>query len=236
MIIAIDGPSGSGKTSVSKEVAKRLGFAMLDTGAMYRAVTYRGLMMGFPLEEVSDLDGDPAAAHIREALVAVANDEPIAFEFDEAGQPSKVTIGGLDVTREIRTQEVDRTVSVVSACADIRAALVEQQRAMGRQADTVLEGRDIGTVVFPDADLKVFLTASAEERARRRVAQNKERGVGDTDEQATLALMEYRDKFDSSRATAPLAKADDAIEIDTTGMDFEEVVGRIIGLIEERRA
>ena len=235
MIIAIDGPSGSGKTSVAKEVSKRLGFTTLDTGAMYRAVTYRGLQHGFDLESISDLDGDPSVAAIRERLIEIANTEPIEFEYDEDGQPSKVTIGGLDVTREIRTKEVDRTVSVVSACAEIRTALVERQRELGRAADTVLEGRDIGTVVFPNADLKIFLTASAEERARRRVLQNKERGVGDTDEKATLELMKYRDTFDSSRATAPLAKADDAIELDTTAMTFEEVVCKIIELIEERR-
>ena len=235
MIIAIDGPSGSGKSTVAKEVAKRLGFSMLDTGAMYRAVTYRGLQKGFDLAAISDLDNDPSVADVRDELVRVAREEPIAFEFDADGLPAKVTIGGQDVTREIRTKEVDGTVSVVSACADVRTALVGQQRTMGALADTILEGRDIGTVVFPNADLKVFLTASPEERARRRVAQNKERGVGDTDEKATLELMKFRDTFDSSRATAPLAKADDAIEIDTTDLTFEQVVERIVGLIEERR-
>ena len=236
MIIAIDGPSGSGKTSVAKEVSKRLGFATLDTGAMYRAVTYRGLQEGFDLESIANLDADDAPADVRARIVEIAQTEPIAFEYDEFGQPAKVTIGGQDVTTQIRTHEVDATVSLVSACTDVRAALTEQQRAMGSQTDTVLEGRDIGTVVFPNADVKIFLTASAEERARRRVAQNKERGVGDTDEQAALELIKYRDKYDSSREAAPLACAEDAVEIDTTDMTFEEVVTTIIELIEAKRA
>lgn len=236
MIIAIDGPSGSGKTSVAKEVSKRLGFHTIDTGAMYRAVTYRGLQEGFDLESITNLDAPDAPADVRARIVEIANTEPISFEYDSTGQPSKVFIGGQEVTTQIRTREVDATVSVVSACTDVRAALTEQQRDMGSKADTVLEGRDIGTVVFPNADVKVFLTASAEERARRRVAQNKERGVGDTDEQATLELIKYRDKYDSSREAAPLACAEDAIQIDTTDMSFEEVVTTIIDLIEERRA
>ena len=236
MIIAIDGPSGSGKTSVAKEVSKRLGFYTIDTGAMYRAVTYRGLQEGFDLENIATLDGPDAPADVRARIVEIANTEPIAFEYDTIGQPSKVYIGGQEVTTEIRTREVDATVSLVSACSDVRTALTEQQRAMGSKVDTVLEGRDIGTVVFPNADVKIFLTASAEERARRRVAQNKERGVGDTDEQAALELIKYRDKYDSSREAAPLACAEDAVEIDTTDMTFEEVVTTIIELIEAKRA
>ncbi|MCR5845615.1 MAG: (d)CMP kinase [bacterium] len=234
MIIAIDGPSGSGKSTVAKELAKRLGFACLDTGAMYRAVTYRGLQMGFDLASIADLDAPEAPQDVREALVKVANDEPIAFEYDEFGQPIKVEIGGQDVTRQIRTKEVDSTVSVVSACSDIRTALVAQQRVIGAASDTIIEGRDIGTVVFPNAELKVFLTASAEARAHRRVLQNAERGVGDTDEQATLELMKYRDKYDSSRANSPLSQAEDAILVDSTDMTFEEVVERIIELAQER--
>ncbi len=236
MIIAIDGPAGSGKTSVTKEVARRLGLAMLDTGAMYRAVTYRGLQMGFDIESMKDLDEQPEFADERRKLIEVAEKEPIEFEFDADGSPAKVLIAGQDVTEQIRTKEVDGTVSVVSACGKIREALVEQQRAMASKVDTVLEGRDIGTVVFPNAEVKVYLTASPEERAHRRVLQNKARGVGDTDEAATLELIKYRDGYDSGRANAPLAKADDAIEIDTTDMGFEEVVERIISLIELKRA
>ena len=235
MIIAIDGPSGSGKTSVAKEVSRRLGFSTLDTGAMYRAVTYRGLQMGFDLEGAHDLDGQPELADVRDALVEVARTEPIEFEYDSEGRPCRVTIGGQDVTTQIRTEEVDRTVSVVSACGGVREALVAQQREMGSRTDTVLEGRDIGTVVFPDAELKLYLTATPEVRARRRVLQNMERGVGDTDEAATLELMRYRDEYDSSRANAPLAKADDAVEIDTTSMGFEDVVERIVEMVDGRR-
>lgn len=235
MIVAIDGPSGSGKTTVAKEVSKRLGFSTLDTGAMYRAVTYRGLQKGFDLANIENLDEDDSVSDIRKELVRIANEEPIEFEYDNQGQPIKVTIGGQDVTREIRTPEVDRTVSVVSACSDVRKALVEQQREMGSKTDTVLEGRDIGTVVFPNADLKIFLTASSRERAHRRVLQNKDRGMEDVDEDKTLELIEFRDKFDSSRAVGPLAKADDAIEIDTTDMTFEQVVEKVTSMIEERR-
>ncbi len=234
MIVAIDGPSGSGKSTVAKEVSKRLGFSTLDTGAMYRAVTYRGLQQGFDLENISNLE-DPECADMKSWLVNVANNEQISFEFDEFGQPAKVFIGGQDVTTQIRTKEVDRTVSVVSACADIRTALVAQQRIMGAKQDTILEGRDIGTVVFPNAEVKVFLTASPEARAHRRVLQNAERGVGDTDEKATLELMKFRDKFDSTRETAPLTAAEDATTIDTTNMTFEEVVAKISKMIEEKR-
>ncbi len=236
MIVAIDGPAGSGKTSVTKEVARRLGLAMLDTGAMYRAVTYRGLQMGFDIESMTNLDEQPELADVREKLIEVAQNEPIEFDFDSAGIPTKVSIGGQDVTTQIRTKEVDSTVSVVSACGKIREALVDQQRQMAAKVDTVLEGRDIGTVVFPNAEIKIYLTASPEERAHRRVLQNIERGFGDTDEAATLELIKYRDQYDSGRANAPLTKADDAIEIDTTDMTFEEVVKKIIGLIEEKRA
>ena len=235
MIIAIDGPSGSGKSTVAKEISKRLAISTLDTGAMYRAVTYRGLQMGFDLANISDLDNDSSVADIRQALIEVAQNEPIKFEYDEFGQISKVMIDGLDVTKQIRTKEVDGTVSVVSACGEIRTALVEQQRSMAAGIDCILEGRDIGTVVFPNADIKVFLTADPETRAKRRVLQNKQRGVGDTDEKATLELMKYRDKFDSSRANAPLAKAEDAVEIDTTNMTFEQVVCAIINMIESKR-
>ncbi len=232
MIIAIDGPSGSGKTTVAKEVSRRLGFSTLDTGAMYRAVTYRGLQMGYDLQSMSELSADQ---DIAETLADVAQQERIEFGYDDSGQPVKVMIGGQDVTVQIRTPEVDGTVSVVSAYPPIREAMVAQQREMAQGRDTVLEGRDIGTVVFPNADLKIFLTASDEERARRRVAQNIERGIGDADEAKTLELIRFRDKFDSSREAAPLAKAEDAVEIDTTSMTFEEVVDRICEMVGDKK-
>ena len=166
MIIAIDGPAGSGKSTVAKLVAQTLGFAYLDTGAMYRSVAWRAL------EERLDLTDplcEPSTLRIRD----IAAVEPITFGYTEGDPlPTQVFIDGVDVTLPIRTPAVDKAVSPVSADVGVRAALTEQQRVFGREHDTVMEGRDIGTVVFPHAELKVFLTASVEERARRRARQN----------------------------------------------------------------
>lgn len=214
LIIAIDGPAGSGKSTVAKIAAHNLGFLYLDTGAMYRAVAWRAL------EEGIDLTGG-------DALASIARDEPIVFGGEKG---ASVSIGGKDVTSVIRTAQVDKAVTPVSACPEVRSALVDQQRAFGRAHDIVMEGRDIGTVVFPDADLKIFLTASPEQRAHRRSEQNILTGVGDTDEQAILADLIRRDTCDSTRKTAPLVKADDAVELDTSEMSIDQVVGRIVEL------
>jgi cytidylate kinase len=238
MIVAIDGPSGSGKSSVAKEVSARLGFATLDTGAMYRAVTVRGLQEGFDLKSISDLDDVAVPEYIKDIrawLVNVSNTEAITFDFNEKGQAEKVFIGGQDVTFDIRTPETDATVSVVSACSDIRTAMVAQQREIGAKTNTVLEGRDIGTVVFPNADVKIFLTASPEARANRRHLQNIERGIKDSDEQAILEMIKYRDGYDSSRAVSPLSVAEGAHVIETTDMSFEEVVDAVIDLVSAKR-
>ena len=218
MIIAIDGPAGSGKSTVARQVADRLGFQYLDTGAMYRAVAYRAL------EEGVSLDDEPALARI-------AGSEPIAF--GESG-PGTVSIAGRDVTHEIRTAQTDRAVSPVSAWPAVRRALTDQQRGYGRSHDIVMEGRDIGTVVFPDADLKVFLTASNEARARRRVLQNEQRGVGSTDFETVLADIIRRDEYDSSRAASPLKPADDAVHVDSSDMTMQEVIDKICELARER--
>ncbi len=223
MIVAIDGPSGAGKSSASKAVAAQLGFACLDTGAMYRSIAWRALRDGIALD-----DGD--------ALGALARTEPIDFAPGEDGGPQRVFIGGDEVTRAIRTAQIDRSVSAVSAHPQVRAALVDQQRRIGRAGDYVVEGRDIGTAVFPDAQVKVFLTASNEERARRRVAQNEARGVGSTDFKAVLADIERRDAIDSSRAASPLKAADDAVVIDSSAMSFDAVVAAICDLAGERKA
>ena len=218
MIIAIDGPSGAGKSSVSKEVAKRLGFSCLDTGAMYRSIAWQALQNGVPFEDTEELG-------------RIAHEYDIEFEH-EPGNPSPVgvKIGGTDVTSAIRTAEIDRAVSPVSAAPAVRAALVEQQQRLGRSGDYVVEGRDIGTVVFPDAEVKVFLTASNEARARRRVLQNQERGVGSTDFDEVLADIIRRDELDSSRATSPLKPAEDAVHIDSSDMTMEEVIDEICNL------
>ena len=218
MIIAIDGPSGAGKSSVSKLVATELGFACLDTGAMYRSVAWQAVHDGVALDD-------------NEALGKLARTYDIEFEH-EPGNPSPigVFIGGNDVTLAIRTLEIDRAVSPVSAAPAVREALVAQQQRIGRAGNYVVEGRDIGTVVFPDAEVKLFQTASDEARARRRVLQNEQRGVGSTDFEEVLADIIRRDTADSTRATSPLKPADDAVHIDSSDMTIEEVVEAICDL------
>lgn len=224
MIIAIDGPSGAGKSSVSKEVARKLGFSMLDTGAMYRSIAWQALENGASLDDA-------------DALGEIAGTYEIEF-VHEPGNPQAVgvLIGGVDVTDAIRTAEIDRSVSKASAHVAVREALVAQQQRIGRAGDYVVEGRDIGTVVFPEASVKVFLTASDEERARRRVAQNEERGVGSTDFEEVLADIMRRDQLDSSRAASPLVAADDAVHIDSTAFTMDEVVEQICALAREAQA
>jgi cytidylate kinase len=223
MIIAIDGPAGSGKSSVAKVVAARLGFHYLDTGAMYRAVACRALSQG-----ISPAD-EPAVAQI-------AEHDLVAFGH-EAGDPlpSRVFIAGEDVTDAIRTPAADDAVSPVAKLASVRAAMVRQQRLLASKSDIVVEGRDIGTVVFPDAQLKVFLTASAEERARRRAEQQTAGGHA-VDPDVVRDAIVRRDEIDSTRTHSPLAAASDAVLLDTTGLTFDEVVGRIVELAEERGA
>ena len=215
MIIAIDGPSGAGKSTVAKAVARELGFSCLDTGAMYRAVAWRALQDGVPFDD-------------DKALGRLARAHDIAFAHEEGEPvPRRVSIGGIDVTDAIRTAEIDRAV---------RAALVEQQQRIGRAGDYVVEGRDIGTTVFPEAPVKVFLTASAEERAHRRVRQNVDRGVGSVDYDEVLTDIRRRDDQDSSRATSPLRPADDAVRLDSTGRYIEEVIEDICALAREKGA
>jgi cytidylate kinase len=233
MIIAIDGPAGSGKSTVAKLVARRLGFAYLDTGAMYRAVAWRALAQQLDLT-------DPLPVKSVERIRAIAQTEPIRFGFTPGDPlPSQVFINDEDITQQIRTPEVDRAVSPVSADPGVRVALTEQQRVFGQEHDTVMEGRDIGTVVFPKAELKVFLTASAEERARRRAQQNAEkagRATASAEEIAViLADILRRDARDSSREIAPLVAAPDSWQLDTTGMTIDEVTSAIAARAEELR-
>ena len=197
MIIAIDGPSGAGKSTVAKAVARKLGFSCLDTGAMYRAVAWQAVQNGVPLDDDA-------------ALGEIARTYDIEFTH-QPGEPTPtgVSIGGSDVTAAIRTSDIDKAVSPVSAAPSVREALVEQQRRIGNAGDYVVEGRDIGTTVFPHAEVKVFLTASD---------------------------LRRRDEVDSSRATSPLRPADDAVMLDSTGHFIEDVIDRICALAGAARA
>lgn len=229
MIVAIDGPSGSGKSSVAREVARRCRLTYLDTGAMYRSVALACLERGV------DPADDAATAGVARGL---------RIEFLPDGEGQRVLADGRDVTAQIRTPEVERAVSPVSANPAVREAMVAQQRRFGAAGDVIAEGRDIGTVVFPGADVKVFLSASPEARARRRAVQRSggdlARGVAaevDAEEQRTILddLMR-RDAYDSSRAASPLRAADDARRIDSSDLTFEEVVRSVISLSPELAA
>lgn len=223
MIVAIDGPAASGKSTVARAIATELGMAYLDTGAMYRTVAVEAVRRGIALDDAEALTGLALEAHIH-------------FGHERGtGLATHVEVDGRDVTAEIRTPDADKAVSPVSAVPGVRAAMVEQPRRIAaRGHDIVLEGRDIGSVVFPHAELKIFLTASAGERARRRTIDMERRGANMTYDEV-LADIHRRDTYDSSRSASPLIKADDAIELDTTGMTILEVVSEIERLVAERR-
>jgi cytidylate kinase len=216
MIVAIDGPAGAGKSTIATEVAKRLGFQLIDTGAIYRTVALKAREREVPLE-----DG--------ETLAEVA--EELDFGFELRGDRNVIFCNGEELGGEIRTPENSRAASIVSAHPEVREALLGIQRALGRSRDSVLEGRDIGTVVFPDAEVKVFLTASPKVRARRRVEQLEDAGRP-ADYESILREIRERDERDSTRAVAPLIPADDAVEIDSTEHTIDEVVTRVIELVD----
>jgi cytidylate kinase len=221
LVIAVDGPAGTGKSTVSRGLARSLGARYLDTGAMYRIVTLAVLRAG-----VDPADADAVAAVAEQARVSVGYD-PDEDHFYLAGE---------EVSDEIRGPEVTRAVSAVSAVPAVRERLVALQRELAAgPGSVVVEGRDIGTVVLPDADLKIFLTASAEERARRRNAENVAKGLPD-DYAGVLADVQRRDHLDSTRATSPLRAADDAVVVDTSDMTRDEVLARLLELVAERAA
>ena len=229
MIVAIDGPAGAGKATVAHAIAEQCGFTYLDTGAMYRCVTLACLEQGVDVQD-------------DEAVSEVARQARIEFGTSDQGQT--VCLNGKDVTADIRTPQIDKNVSAVSAIPAVREAMVSLQRAVGEQGDVVAEGRDIGTVVFPHAEVKVFLTADASARAHRRAVQRegKDAAVDATaaadasKEQEILADIIRRDKLDSTRETAPLRAAEDAHHIDSSNLGVDEVVDRIRVLIDEARA
>lgn len=219
LVIAVDGPAGTGKSTVSRGLARELQARYLDTGAMYRIVTLAVLRAGVDLA-----DGDAVAATAAAAELAVGYDP---------GE-DRSYLDGEDVSTEIRGEAVTKAVSAVAAVPAVRTRLVQLQRELAAgHGSVVVEGRDIGTVVLPDADLKIFLTASAEERAKRRNDQNRAAGLAD-DYQAVLADVKRRDHLDSTRVVSPLRPADDAVVVDTSAMTQSEVIEHLKRLVRER--
>ncbi|HEX7556018.1 MAG TPA: (d)CMP kinase [Leptolinea sp.] len=220
--IAIDGPAASGKTTVGEKVANRLGFLFFDTGIMYRAVTLAVLRSGLnPKDETSVSE---VANQIQIDILSPTKND---------GRLADVMLDGIDVTWDVRSREVEGQVSVISAYKGVRDAMTAQQRRIGMRGDVVMVGRDIGTVVFPDADLKVYLEASAEERARRRLSELTSRGEK-ADYEQILASTRQRDEIDKNRIIAPLRPAVDAVILLTDDVPIDDVVETILSLIQER--
>jgi cytidylate kinase len=213
--VAIDGPSGAGKGTVARAVAARLGYRHIDTGAMYRAVAWKALQQGIDLAD--------------EAAVAAVG-ERATFDLEQG----RVAIDGQDVSRAIRTPEIDNAATTVARHPAVRRTLVARQRTYGVDGGVVMEGRDIGTVVFPDADVKIYLDASPEERARRRAADPAHTSSKGTKLSEVATALAERDKSDSTRAASPLVIADDAIVVDTTGVPIESVIEQVLTLVRAR--
>jgi cytidylate kinase len=213
--VAIDGPAGSGKSTISKQVASLLGFTHIDTGAMYRAVTL------YCLERNVDCQND-------EEVNKLINEIKIELYPDH-----RVSLNGKDVTKEIRSTQVAQNVSYIAANKEVRLYLVDQQRLLAKNTSVVMDGRDIGTYVLPNADVKIFQIASVETRAKRRYLENVEKGIACTIEEISEQIK-MRDRIDSGRSFAPLSKADDAVSLDTSDLTIEEVVNAILKIINEK--
>ncbi|WP_391208947.1 (d)CMP kinase [Psychrobacillus sp. L4] len=216
--IAIDGPAAAGKSTIAKKAAELLGYTYVDTGAMYRAITYKAIQSNIDLQ-----DG--------EKLTNILNKTSIELKPSPKGQ--LVFLDNQEVTDEIRSKEVTASVSEVAAHADLRKEMVLRQLEMGKNGSIVMDGRDIGTHVLTNAELKIFMSASVEERARRRFLENQKRGIS-TSLEELIEEIALRDKMDSERAASPLIKAEDAIFIDTTSLTIEEVSEKIMQLAKER--
>jgi cytidylate kinase len=214
VIIAIDGPSGAGKGTIARTLSQELGYRHIDTGAMYRAVAWKTIQERIPLDDEG-------------AIAALAQAAEIVVE------GGVVMIDGQDITRAIRTPEIDSAASAVARLARVREVLVAAQRELGMGGDTVMEGRDIGTVVFPDADVKIYLDASEEERARRRVTDTAHTS-SQSGQAAVAEAIKARDIADSTRKASPLMMASDAIRIDTTSMPVMDVVDRVLAIVREK--
>jgi len=219
-IIAIDGPAASGKSTLAERLASRIGYLYFDTGVMYRAVTLAGLRAGFPPSDEK---------RITELASEISIDVRPPSQTD--GRQYDVVVNGEDVTWEIRSEEVDANVSKISAYSGVRRAMTERQREIGKRGEVIMVGRDIGTVVLPEADLKLYLDATVEARARRRYEERQARGE-EVDYDEVLESMRIRDRIDSSRDVAPLHPADDAVIIDTTVLSVDETTERALELIE----
>ena len=218
-VIAIDGPGGSGKGTVARRVAQQLGWHLLDSGALYRLVALAGLRNGLAAEDV-----------VGHARLAAGLD--VVFQVDAAGD-EQVLLEGVDVTRELRGEQTGEAASRVAAWPQVRSALLGRQRAFARHPGLVADGRDMGSIVFRDAGLKIFLTATPEERARRRYKQLKEKGLS-VNLAALSAEIAERDRRDTTRIVAPLVAVPEAIIVDSTALSIEEVVGRVIALARDR--
>jgi len=218
-VLTIDGPSGSGKGTISRAVAERLGWHYLDSGALYRAV---GLAAAWEVVDLSD----------PEAVAQCARRTDIRFETQGSGEPH-VIVNGKDATRQLRTETAGAAASAIAAHPPVRAALVDLQKGFRRAPGLVADGRDMGTVIFPDAPYKVFLTASAEERAQRRYKQLKEKGVS-VNLAGLLHEIAARDERDAGRAVAPLKPAEDAVIVDSTGTPITEVIERVLSVLPEK--
>lgn len=219
LIIAIDGPAGAGKSSVARKLARQLDYLFINTGAMYRAVAWKAQQSGIPLDDI-------------ERIGRLARESRI--ELTGPVDSTRVLVDGEDITESITSPQVSQAASVVSAIPAVRRALVARQQQMGSEGGVVMEGRDIGTMVFPDADIKIYLDASSEARSRRRFDEDTARGIAVASIERMRSEIEERDLRDKSRDDSPLLQAEDAIYIDSSGLSIEEVVVRILGAVSSK--